>query len=117
MEQVITIDENGVIEGLMHKRGTAVDLRLFGEAAIERVSLVEFDETKQKFFVRFLKGALAGRILSHPLYAMATGVAQSFKAKEYTMLFDDYEDAVAAEVTVLNGLQRLESPVNHKAVA
>jgi hypothetical protein len=106
MEHVISIDENGELQSLMHKKGMGIDLREFGDAEIERVSLVEFDNTEKKFFVRFLKGPLADRVLTYPLYAAATGTPVKFLNSQPVMFFDDYEDGVAAEVRVLDALRK-----------
>ncbi len=109
MKQVITIGADGSIQGLMRKTG--LDLRQFGKADIERVSLVTFNTEAQKFFVEFIAGPLQGRVLTHTLYAACTGKRVSFKAAKPTMLFDDYEDAVAAEIEVLDGYRLNPFPV------
>lgn len=106
MEHVISIDENGELQSLMHKRGTGVDLREFGTPEIERVSLVEFDNKVKKFFVRFLKGPLANRVLTYPLYSAATGFPVVFLNNQPVMFFDDYEDGVSAEIRVLDALRK-----------
>ena len=102
--QVISISPNGALEALRAKKGQGLDLRQFGQAEVKRVSEILFDDKAQKFYVSFLEGQLAGRILTPALYTAATGKPTA--ALPGKMLFDDYEDGVAAEVEVLDALRK-----------
>ena len=105
-KQVITISETGEITSLRRKPGEGIDLRKFGAAEITRASDILFSDTEQKFYVRFLTGALAGRDLTHALYGAATGETVLFKASKPVMLFAEYEDAVRAEIKVLDAIAK-----------
>lgn len=104
MKQVISIDTDGTIETLRQKKGQGVDLRQFGEVQMERVSEVLLDEEQQKFFVRFLQGPLAGREVSNGIYGMVTETDFVLLTANERKLFDDYEDAVQAEIAIWNHL-------------
>ncbi len=104
-KQVITISETGEIQSLRRKKGEGIDLRQLGHAEIERVSEIIFSNQEQKFYVHFLVGALASRCLTYALYSAATGKATRFKAGKPIMLFEEYEDAVRAEVEVLDAIR------------
>lgn len=102
MEQVITIAPDGSIETLRQKKGQGVDLRAFGEVQMERVSEVLLDEDKQEFYVRFLKGPLAGLEVSEGLYGLIAETDFVLSKADERKLFPDYEDAVQAEILIWN---------------
>lgn len=101
-KQVISISPEGVMQSLRRKKGQGLDLRQFGTAEVKRVSEIIFDDAAQKFYVQFLEGALAGRKLTYTLYTAVTEKTTRFINSQPVMLFDEYEDAVAAEVEVLD---------------
>jgi len=101
--QVITIGTDGSLQGLMRKKGEGVDLREFGPAHIERTSLIQFDEGKQKFYVEFIAGPLAGKLLTYPLFAACTRLPVRFNNSDHVMRFETYEEAVKCEIMVLDG--------------
>lgn len=103
--QVISISGTGVMQCLRPKKGQGLDLRVFGNAEVKRVSEILFCDTAQKFYVQFLDGILAGRKLTFTLYCAATGKRVSFTAGQPVMLFDEYEDAVTAEVETLDAIR------------
>lgn len=104
MEQVITIKQDGSVETLRAKKGHGLDLREFGETKMERVSEVLLDEGTQKYYVKFLTGALAGRLLTRGLYAGVMELDFPINKMHEPELFAEYEDGVEAEVAVLNFL-------------
>ncbi len=104
--QVLSISNTGVMQSLRKKKGQGIDLRTFGNTEVERVSEVLFDDTAQKFYVTFLAGLLAGRKLTYQLYSAVTGKTTAFINSKPVMLFDDYEDGVAAEVEVLDLIRK-----------
>lgn len=113
MTQVITVTPDGGMSGLQRKPGKGVDLRAFGHAAIERASLVEWDEVRQQWYVLILTGRYAEHKLSHPLRLKTVGIptGQSFYPGSSMVTgtgvyyFPEYEDAVKAEVDFLDALR------------
>ncbi len=105
-EQVIRIGVDGKLEGLMRKPGQGIDLRDFGAASVERVSLIEFDEATQMFYVQFIAGMLAGRKLTCTLYAYCTGETVAADFPDLIMRFAEYDEAVRHEVKVLDACMK-----------
>jgi len=81
MKQALVVGTSGQIAGLQ-PRGAGVDLRRLGNANISRVSDIVWHEGLQKWRVKFLRGDLAGKFMGRN--------------------FDEYEDAVRAEVDFVN---------------
>lgn len=100
MNQVITIHPDGLASGLQRKRGQGLDLRTLGAVMITRVSLVEWDEGWQQWIVRFIAGPRWGEKLTYKSSAEA-GVIPD-RCFHHQAYFDDYDDAVRAEVAVLD---------------
>lgn len=113
MKQVITVTPEGVIEGLQHKKGRGMDLRQFGEADIQRASeIVWVAGHSQKWVIRLMVGVLNGAFVTPKSWQLMTG-------KEWTgdtlpgltvalgevLAFDDYDDAVAAEIEYLDAVR------------
>lgn len=113
--QVITITALGGMEGLQRKPGQGIDLRKFGVVAIERASEVLWDEENQKWFVKFFhlpKNLSSTGILTLGLWRQAVGseypvTASMIQPSEtgFVLLYDDYEIAVKAEISTLDGLR------------
>lgn len=108
MNQVITINPDGSIVGLDHKR-KGFDLRTMGKARIERVTLLEWDEAAQAWEVFRTK---RGRCRQRWGQDIATRYGVDYyklngRPGEHTDLlhFDDYEDAVAFEVAIIQAAQ------------
>ena len=115
--QVITVRPDGSIFGLQHKRGRGIDLRAFGPAKIERATLIEWEEKHQAWFIRWTEEAG----MDIPLWDSETfnNVMVGWErfngrvCPEYiegcwtseVILFHDYEDAVAAEIAVIQAMQ------------
>lgn len=115
-EQVITITADGSIKGLQRKDG--FDLRQMGEADINRVSEVVWEKQNQKWYVKFLQSETVllfeyDRILDEFLIQAADENWPFEKWKELyyttvhtpTAYFDEYEDAVQAEIKTLDYLR------------
>lgn len=103
-KQVITVKPFGQMAGLQHKQGQGIDLRQFGTAEITRASEVLWDSTKQKWYVEFRGGEdniLNGVKLTGKMFAHA-GEICPFAINSDVMLFDEYDDAVRAEILYLN---------------
>ncbi len=111
--QVITISQDGGMSGLQRKTGKGVDLRQFGHANIERASLIEWDENKQRWWVHIMSGKYADKALSYNLRRDTIGVPVGttfYPGSKMTVpggvyYFEDYDDAVKAEVEFLDALR------------
>ena len=131
--QVITITPSGEMQSLQRKRGRGVDVRQFGHTAIERASEITWNEPQQCWHVRLLnrnvlewmypkqsrmieRGEGATLNMLHWSRAMPTREMGEISAfanlpKGATSLppswlaFEDYDDAVAAEVAFLDALR------------
>jgi hypothetical protein len=112
-KQVITIGPDGSIAGLQHKAGKGLDLRQFGKAEIERVSLIEWDAEQQGWYVLFLAThtVIDGSKLTYSMWdALLEGTeieGARGDAGETTqpVLFQEYDDGVKAEIAYLNALR------------
>ena len=123
MSQVITISPRGELSGLQRKRGKGLDLRQFGHAEIERVSEIVWCADHQRWYVKILSLPTgwplgAGTMtLSNLLWAehvgsdMPAGTDQicpnesGLLRSVECLYFDDYDDAVAAEVKFLDSMR------------
>ena len=109
MPQVITIDPLGNIETLKRKPGKGLDIApLVKRQAIKRISLIEWSEEKQKWFIQFQLGTLRNKVLTDDLVLSLTGDELPYELREDmkgihagTLYWDDYDDAVAVEVHVI----------------
>jgi hypothetical protein len=112
MAQLITIAADGSMTALQVKRGKGLDLRQFGHADIVRSSLIEWDAEVQGWKVRLLHCTVDHGLLTPDLCHKA-GVDVPDTAQRYgeggecALYFDEYEDAVTAEVDVIQGLRRI----------
>ena len=112
--QTITIGPEGGISGLQVKPGKGVDLRQFGPAKIERASEVLWDETEQKWYVECRKGVHAGEtlqqfehdVITRPVWNPASLLMEALAGK--TAYFDDYDEAVQAEIAWLDFIRKTE---------
>lgn len=107
MQQVITIGADGHIAGLQRKPGQGLDLRQFGKATIERASEIVWAEGSQKWFVSVLTGPFAGRFLSDSLWHdhVCDLIPAEATVEFGKLMFDEYDDAVRAEIEFLDGLR------------
>lgn len=106
--QIITIAPDGSVSGLDHKK-KGVDLRKLGKAKIRRATLIEWDERKQAWFIRW-EGREDNREWTLPLFLNCHLLCSSFNGQAYhssgVVYFEEYEDAVKAEVAVIQSLQK-----------
>ncbi len=86
MKQALVVGTSGQVAGLQ-PRGAGVDLRRLGNANISRVSDIVWHDGLQRWRVKFLRGKLAGKYM---------------ETKEGPLVFDEYKDAVAAEIDFVN---------------
>lgn len=111
--QVLTISPDGSIAGLQVKPGRGFDLRGMGRAHITRASEVLFDENNQMWYVEVREGRHAGRIIDDEMVASAfawkglpaTRASATVSGTRNVVLCFDYDDAVALEIAVLDGLR------------
>lgn len=108
MQQVITITPNGGLHSLQTKRGHGVDLRQFGHAEIHRATIIEWVSEEQAWQIAFLDrdGSVADWLDRDLWYAVNAALLPNgvTRVSPYgnTLLFSDYEDAVAAEIETIN---------------
>jgi hypothetical protein len=112
--QVITIRPDGSVVGLDHKR-KGFNLRKLGKADIRRVTLIEWDEEEQAWEVMYQKPLDSGAGHVQPVrwgqeiakrYGVDVAKLNGKPCEHTDMLhFDDYEDAVAFEVAVIQAAQ------------
>jgi len=116
-KQLITINPDGSIEGLQVKKGRGVDLRQFGTANIERITNIEWAAEEQKWFIRFLLGELAGCLASANVVRATAGYIENLPCPNPnltapvngtpgTLLWDDYDDAVKAEIAIIQAARK-----------
>ena len=106
MHQVLSINSHGEISGLRMPANVGLDLRRFGKIKVERVSEIVLGDETQCYYVYFIAGPLKGEVLDTLIW----NEAQGHDAKAPVggtilgghIYFEQYEDAVAAEVAVLN---------------
>lgn len=130
MTQIITIKPDGSVVGLKHGKGRGVDLRKLGAVQISRVTLIEWDEQRQKWGIRW-NGRLQNAVwtrdhlrtvchLEVPVWPPGQdrwnlvpcgvmGIVGAVVADDLggsPIYFDEYETAVQAEVAVIQHFQR-----------
>jgi hypothetical protein len=115
--QVITVRPDGSIFGLQHKRGQGIDLRQFGHAEVKRATIIEWDQHKQEWFIRWVSedALLDGLSWDYDTFKNAQVNYEDFQGQavaelsddegDFVVYFQDYEDAVAAEVAVIQAMQ------------
>lgn len=98
-EQIFTISEDGTIKTLRSKSG--LDLREVGPVSVKRVSEIEFDTDRQKWFTHLLD---PDRLLTaHMLASLDIPLNTSWDVgADGVLYFNDYDEAVEAEVMYFN---------------
>lgn len=110
-QQVITIRPDGSVFGLDHKR-RGLQLRELGRAETTRVTLIEWSEKEQAWFIQwtqFSEGQSTGGRWTYQRFHSAMVNYSQFNGTllwDGVVYFHDYEDAVAAEVAVVQALQK-----------
>ena len=121
--QIITIGPDGSLVGLDHKR-KGLDLRQFGKADIQRATLIQWDGvTNQNWFIRWV---VDGEAVDLPWSQCEEFGSVGLDCRDFggcfvpiggshypTAFFKDYEDAVAAEVAVIQARQLAGEPITH----
>jgi hypothetical protein len=99
--QVISVKTDGSLQGLQFKKN-GIDLRQFGNAAIKRATDIEWCEDAQKWKIKFLQGRLKGKYADRFLCAfLAQGCDENKVDESGTLLFDEYDSAVSAEIEMI----------------
>jgi hypothetical protein len=110
-KQVITIKPDGSVFGLDHKR-KGLSLRTLGRADTTRVTLIEWSEREQAWFIQWTEFPAAQGAGRRWTYQTFNGALVNYSEFNGTPLwggvvyFYDYEDANAAEVAVIQALQK-----------
>lgn len=107
--QVISISPKGEVSGLQVKPGKGFDLRKLGKAKIERASEVLFNEDNQKWYVQIVKGKYAGDTVTYMRHQRALGEPVMTNC-DFTLHFNEYDEAVQAEIAVLDHIRLTEGP-------
>lgn len=115
MQQVITVQPDGTMSGLQRKNGQGLDLRKFGHAKIERVSEISWSENHQRWTIKVLGSrSFSGVLTAQCFHAAGVEVPETACAEDVgvfsdapceLLLFEDYDDAVKAEVAYLDALR------------
>lgn len=115
MQQVITVQPDGTMSGLQRKKGQGLDLRQFGHANIERVSEISWDVRRQRWYVEVLgHHSFSGVLTAQCFHAAGVEVPETTCAEDVSVFsdapcelltFEDYDDAVKAEVAYLDALR------------
>lgn len=121
--QLFTIDPAGGVHGLQHKKGQGVDLCQFGKAHVRRATLIEWDDEAQAWAIKdFTPGTGTSDPTTGPAWSgnvfkdarvdvsqwdvrLPQGVAPA-ERWNCPVLFADYDEAVQAEVQVIQYRQR-----------
>jgi hypothetical protein len=113
VKQLITISKDGTLTGLQMKKGKGVDLRKLGSASIVRSSLIEWRESHQAWFVKFLNGELSYKEITSTLSDnLGLSLSPDSQFGEGVLLWEDYDDAVKAEIEVIQAI-RLKHGVSY----
>jgi hypothetical protein len=115
IEQIISIAPDGTIYGLDFK-AKGVSLRDFGKTQIERVTSIEWDDNKQRWFIqwtceRHIEERNRTTWTIHEFLDAKTDHVLLRGEKRETdsncpITFVEYEDANAAEVAVIQSLRK-----------
>lgn len=112
-KQLISISPDGEVSGLQFKRGRGLDLRSLGKAKIERSSLIEWHEELQKWYLRILSdnavvtnGYLKDQGVSGIWQDLSPDLIWPESDTCHWLLWDDYEDAVSAEVQLIQEIRK-----------
>ena len=110
--QVISISPSGEMSGLVRKKGQGMDLGQFGSQAIQRATLIEWDETVQKWYVHVLhdvKGreGLTPVVKQSELHSVLS--IQHTSDEDPVAYFDSYDLAVKAEIILLDHYRKAKN--------
>ncbi len=121
-KQLITVGPDGSLFGLDHK-SKGLNLRSLGRGETKRATLVEFDEELQMWYIRWEgqrsnevwtyntvwdpQGLIRGELCKHPPFSAVKAYTGADNKPDNIPLWENYEDAVAAEVEVIQKMQTL----------
>ena len=121
MKQVITISPDGGMSGLQRKRGQGIDLRQFGHAKITRASSIEWHEDLQHWYIKVLDPNVSLYVnfkglpftVTYDIWRHQVGESKPkgsvtipvIMHRANYLYFQEYEDAVAAEVQFLDAVR------------
>lgn len=128
MQQVITIAPGGAMSGLQRKPGQGLDLTKFGKADVRRVSEIVWDGDQQAWYVCICEGDHTTRVVewvrehmpehaapapvlrtTHWRLAGLEGAPQGSHINDIAgrcpYYFENYDDAVKAEIAFLDALR------------
>ena len=111
MKQVIVVTQNGGLRGLEHK-GRCIDLKKFGKAVVERITLIEWDSEVAGWYIRWCRPDMGGTWGLKELSNVQSLQAATLKTpvdRLGPVYFHNYEDAVEAEVQAIQQLQKTGS--------
>src|SRR4051812_22260989 len=99
----ISVFPDGHVEHTL--RDKVLKLSSLGPRSIERMSEILFDEEKQSFYIRLLKGPYAGVLVNAPMLVAAilgtdpfiSSIPRHLSMTNATVWYPDYESAVADE--------------------
>lgn len=109
-KQVITVGLDGSLLGLDHKR-KGLDLRAFGRAKTRRATLIEWHDDFQMWFISWTDEMnMPDKVWDSALFIACDVQWGSYNGlsmidPEDVIFFNDYEDAVSAEVAVIQAMQ------------
>lgn len=102
------------MQGLQRKQGQGLDLRSFGNADIKRVSLVEWDQDQQRWYIIGQRGTMTDVQLSliyvmnafdmkerqamRHVVSLIDSTRCVIETKTTPLYFDEYDDAVKVEI-------------------
>lgn len=109
-KQVITVSLDGKLSGLDHK-SKGLDLRQFGKAKIERATLIEYSQEYDGWFIDWFDCVRMNLCWTRKTFADANISTDKWEVKfrslgpREVVYFQHYEDAVEAEVAVIQSMQ------------
>ncbi len=108
---VVSLSSLGGLGALKTKKGQGVNLLALGQAKITRVTLIEWAEEHQQWFIKWVKGEHKGKLWDCSTFSKAEvstdpwPVSLSSMSMGGVVYFQEYEDAVSAEIAVVQALQ------------
>ncbi len=110
MKQLVTVKADGSLHTLRNSRG--FDLRKQGRISMTRTTDIKFCESRQKHFILFLGGNLknkkADRYLAKKYLTRHDSLPNHIIGVDDVVLFDEYEEAVEYEVTIVGNIRKKE---------
>ena len=103
--QLLTIKPDGGIVALRGHRGLFNPARL-GKASIHRSTEILWDEERQAWYIKLLRGLWKGCHLSRGMLSEVTGENPELLMSTATIYFQDYEDAVTVEIHAIESARK-----------